>query len=63
MDVYKRDTHVTYRKLHAKYGDVVRVGPNVLSFGKPSAIQDIYGLNKGFIKISLDGTDSPVRWN
>ncbi|CAN9263183.1 unnamed protein product [Alternaria alternata] len=54
MDVYKRDTHVTYRKLHAKYGDVVRVGPNVLSFGKPSAIQDIYGLNKGFTKRTED---------
>jgi hypothetical protein len=56
VDVSMRDTHITYRKLHAKYGDVVRVGPNVLSFGNPSAIQDIYGLNKGFIKVSSDGT-------
>ncbi|KAF1922262.1 putative cytochrome P450 [Didymella exigua CBS 183.55] len=50
LDVYGRNTHITYRKLHARYGDVVRVAPNVLSFGNPSAIQDIYGLQKGFTK-------------
>lgn len=55
VDVYGRNTHITYRKLHARYGDVVRVGPDVLSFGNPSAIQDIYGLNKGFTKVSYDG--------
>lgn len=30
-------------KLHQKYGDVVRVSPNSLSFGHPRAIRDIYG--------------------
>lgn len=59
LDVYHRDTHITYRKLHAKYGDVVRVAPNVLSFADPGAIPEIYGLNKGFTKVS-GGSQMPV---
>lgn len=52
VDVWKRDTHITFRQLHQKYGDIVRVAPNVLSFGDPGAIADIYGLNKGYTKVS-----------
>ena len=37
--------------LHRKYGDVVRLGPSVLSFGTAAALKDIYGLNKGFVKV------------
>ena len=33
-------------RLHRKYGDVVRLGPNTLSFSHPDAIQDIYGVDK-----------------
>ena len=29
--------------VHWKYGDIVRVGPNTIPFGKPEAIKDIYG--------------------
>lgn len=36
--------------LHEKYGDVVRMGPNVLSFRQPEAIRDIYGPRKHFQK-------------
>ncbi|KAL6230901.1 hypothetical protein BDW75DRAFT_244399 [Aspergillus navahoensis] len=50
VDVWKRDAHTTFRKLHREYGDIVRVAPNVLSFGNPAAISDIYGLNKGYTK-------------
>lgn len=53
LDVWKRDTHITFRRVHEKYGDIVRVAPNVLSFGHPDAIADIYGLNKGYTKVSL----------
>lgn len=38
--------------MHEKYGSVVRMGPNVLSFGQPQAIRDIYGPGKNFIKVS-----------
>ena len=51
IDVYKRRPEVTHLKLHAQHGDVVRLGPNFLSFGNPSAIKTIYGLNKGFVKV------------
>jgi len=52
-DVYKQRPEVTHRRLHAKYGDVVRLGPNTLSFSNPKALKTIYGLNKGFIKVGL----------
>jgi cytochrome P450 len=49
-DVYGRRPEVTHLKLHAQYGDVVRLGPNSLSFADPKALKAIYGLNKGFTK-------------
>lgn len=50
-DVYGRRSEVTHRALHKKYGDVVRLGPNMLSFSDPQALKTIYGLNKGFTKV------------
>ncbi|KAI2610114.1 cytochrome P450 [Hypoxylon fragiforme] len=49
-DVYGQRPEVTHQKLHAKHGDVVRLGPNTLSFADPKALKSIYGLNKGFVK-------------
>ena len=37
--------------VHEKYGDVVRVGPNILCFAKPEAIKDIYGPSKSWNKV------------
>ena len=34
-----------YVHLHKKYGHVVRLSPNKLSFAQPAAIRDIYGPN------------------
>lgn len=51
VDVYGRRPEVTHIALHRKYGNIVRLGPNVLSFGDPSAVKVIYGLNKGFTKV------------
>lgn len=48
--VYKRRPEVEHIRLHEKYGDVVRLGPNDLSFSDPKALKNIYGLNKGFVK-------------
>lgn len=50
FDVYCRRPDITQRALHKKHGDVVRLGPNVLSFSDPKALKTIYGLNKGFTK-------------
>ena len=35
---------------HRKYGKVVRVGPNELSFSNPAIYREIYGKNKHIIK-------------
>lgn len=53
LDVYGRRSEVTHRALHKKYGEVVRLGPNTLSFSNPQALKTIYGLNKGFNKVSF----------
>ncbi|KAK4128103.1 cytochrome P450-like protein [Parathielavia appendiculata] len=50
FDVYGRRPERSHIALHRKYGPVVRLGPNTLSFADPEALRTIYGLNKGFIK-------------
>lgn len=40
-------------ELHAKYGDVVRIGPNCVSICKPDLVQSIYGVGKGYVKVSV----------
>lgn len=51
FDVLGRRPERTLRALHDRYGDVVRVGPNALSFADPAALKTIYGLNKGLVKV------------
>lgn len=41
------------RELHEQLGDVVRIGPNALSFSNPQAIKAIYGLNNRLNKVCL----------
>ena len=50
-DVMGQDTQHTHIELHRKHGDIVRLGPNVLSFANPKALKTIYGLNKGMTKV------------
>jgi hypothetical protein len=50
-DVWGRKHEWTTLRLHRQHGDVVRLGPNVLSFADPRAIKVIYGLNKGMVKV------------
>ncbi|KAL6157922.1 hypothetical protein ACJQWK_07420 [Exserohilum turcicum] len=49
-DVSHWNHHWTNINLHRQHGDIVRLGPNVLSFADPKAIKTIYGLNKGVTK-------------
>lgn len=57
-----RDSYVNGRKrptivqLHQKYGDVVRTGPNTLSFASPNAIADIYGPASRMPKVRISST-------
>ncbi|KAF1816447.1 cytochrome P450 [Eremomyces bilateralis CBS 781.70] len=50
LENYGRRTEWTHINLHRRYGDVVRLDPNALSFADPKAIKVIYGLNKGMVK-------------
>lgn len=45
---YKGDRSRTLLKLHNKYGPVVRVGPDEVSFNSTSALRVIYGAGSGF---------------
>ncbi len=42
-----------YVDVHEKYGDVVRLGPNTLSFADPRAILDIYGTKGSDQKVDI----------
>ncbi|KAL2192616.1 cytochrome P450 [Corynascus similis CBS 632.67] len=48
--------HVYYRYLHERYGPVVRVSPNEVSFISVEAREEIYGLRKG----GLNMEKSPI---
>lgn len=41
-------------RLHKKYGDVVRIGPNQLSYINASALKDVYGHRQGHEEFSKD---------
>lgn len=45
--------HAEYLELHNKIGDVVRLGPNALSFSDPKAVKVIYGLSNKLPKVHL----------
>ena len=42
---------IPYRDLHDRFGDIVRVGPNVLSFRDPQAIREIFGAGVNWGKV------------
>ncbi|KAL4897271.1 cytochrome P450 [Aspergillus ambiguus] len=50
VDVARARPEVTQYKLHQRYGDYVRLGPNVVSVRNPDAVKTIYGINKGYRK-------------
>ncbi|KAL7952201.1 cytochrome P450 CYP4/CYP19/CYP26 subfamily protein [Trichoderma compactum] len=42
--------HLYHQAVHAKYGDIVRIGPHMVSVSNPEAIQTIYPIRSGFPK-------------
>jgi hypothetical protein len=44
----KHEKHI--RELHKKYGSIVRIAPNEVSFSDPHAIRTIYSTGGGFTK-------------
>lgn len=57
---WSRSTHFTHQILHRKHGDIVRLGPNSLSFADPKALSVIYGFNKGMIKSDFYPVQQPI---
>ena len=55
-DLWKLNTHRTGSMpallcdLHVKYGNVVRIGPNELSFDSVKAVEDIYKMGRAMEK-------------
>jgi hypothetical protein len=50
-DAWSGQTHWTTIRLHRKYGDAVRIGPNHVTLNHPQAIAEIYSLSKPFMKV------------
>ncbi|KAH8165438.1 hypothetical protein CIB48_g2836 [Xylaria polymorpha] len=48
-----------YRQLHEKYGEVVRLGPNMVSISNPEVIPILYPTRPGFPKSDLYATLRP----
>jgi hypothetical protein len=52
IDVANGHAEKTLHKLHEQYGDYVRLGPNVVSIKNLDALKTVYGINKGYRKVS-----------
>lgn len=51
IDVARGKAEETHLKLHQKYGQYVRLGPNLVSVQNLDALKVIYGVNKGYTKV------------
>ncbi|KAJ9612104.1 hypothetical protein H2200_003701 [Cladophialophora chaetospira] len=51
--VYGGQAPFNYRRLHQKYGTIVRVGPNHVSVSDPAVIPQIYGIGANYLKTSF----------
>lgn len=54
--VYVEDMPGWAAQAHKKYGQVVRIGPNHISFASPSAFQSIYLSRQAFPKVTRSPT-------
>ncbi|KAF2099176.1 cytochrome P450 [Rhizodiscina lignyota] len=57
---YKRRPEREFQRLHDRHGDIVRIGPNMLSFSDPEALKTIYALNNGFVKSRFYHVHQPM---
>jgi hypothetical protein len=50
--VKTKKAHLILQDVHEKYGEVVRTGPNNVTFSNPEAIPTVYTTRTGFPKVS-----------
>ncbi|KAL5358187.1 cytochrome P450 [Aspergillus floccosus] len=51
--------HEYHRKMHARYGKLVRFGPNMVSISDPQAMSTVYPHRPGFLKSDFYRTQRP----
>ena len=51
IEAAKGHQELVLQKLHRKHGDLVQIGPNVVSVADPDAIEDIYGIKADLPKV------------
>ena len=61
IDIWRNKHHLTAIALHEKHGNVVRLGPNVLSLADPADIKLVYGIGKRFNKSAFYKTFTSFR--
>jgi hypothetical protein len=52
--VWTTRAHLKLQQCHERYGKVVRIGPNTVSFSDPVAIPEVYPVRAGLPKVSLE---------
>ncbi|KAI0009454.1 cytochrome P450 CYP4/CYP19/CYP26 subfamily protein [Xylariaceae sp. FL0662B] len=55
--------HLLYQEMHDKYGDIVRMGPNMVSISNPEAIPDVYPIRAGVPKSDFYAALRPYSRN
>jgi hypothetical protein len=50
--VKTKRAHLILQDMHEKYGEVIRIGPNMVTFNNPEAIPTVYTTRTGFPKVS-----------
>lgn len=58
--VWRGSGHLDAIKLHQKYGNLVRIGPNHVSVADPQWIPVIYGPKEDYIKVSHSVSEKDV---
>lgn len=59
--VYRDEMPRRNIEVHRKYGPVVRIGPNHVSFSSPEALQIIHGSRQAYPKVRLINTAYEIR--
>lgn len=64
IEAWKGHQELVLQKLHREHGELVQVGPNVVSIADPDAIETIYGIKADLPKViprSTIGTKEDYR--
>jgi hypothetical protein len=59
LSTYSGKTETGHIKIHERYGPIVRIAPNELSFASPSAAKEVLAAGKGFQKTDFYGVFPP----